>query len=195
VRTPGEPSQAAAVAEGEAFAATIGAPRKRLFGKSGRVRERPGPYFDGGFGVGKIHLLASLWHAAPAPKAYGTFVEFTNLVGVLGFAEAVRRLAGHRLVAIDEFELDDPGDTMLITWLLTELTAVGVRWPPGSPCCGWTARTTGTAACLPPRSRCPTTSWPPALRRLPARHWTISTRCAPTWPGCTPPATGGWWPA
>lgn len=124
---PDEPSQAAAVRAGEAFAAAIGAPRKRrLFGGGKKSVERPGLYFDGGFGVGKTHLLASLWHAVPEPKAYGSFVELTNLVGALGFAESVRRLAGHRLLAIDEFELDDPGDTTLVNRLLRELTDAGV---------------------------------------------------------------------
>jgi cell division protein ZapE len=126
---PDEPSQAAAVRAGEAFAATVGTPRKsglrRLFG-GGKPVERPGLYFDGGFGVGKTHLLASLWHAVPQPKAYGSFVELTNLVGALGFAETVRRLADHRLLAIDEFELDDPGDTTLVNRLLRELTDAGV---------------------------------------------------------------------
>ena len=67
-----------------------------------------------------------MWHAVPGPKAYGTFVELTNLVGVLTFPEAVKRLSGHRLLAIDEFELDDPGDTMLVTRLIKELIAHGV---------------------------------------------------------------------
>lgn len=124
---PDEPSQAAAVVAGEAFAARVAAPKpRRGLLRRPRNTESPGLYFDGGFGVGKTHLLASLWHAVPAPKAYGTFVELTHLVGALGFAEAVRRLSGHRLLAIDEFELDDPGDTMLVTRLLTELTDAGV---------------------------------------------------------------------
>ncbi|HEY2698291.1 MAG TPA: cell division protein ZapE [Pseudonocardiaceae bacterium] len=126
---PDEPTQAAAVRAGEAFAATVGAPRKsglrRLFGGNKPI-ERSGLYFDGGFGVGKTHLLASVWHAVPEPKAYGSFVELTNLVGALGFAETVRRLAGHRLLAVDEFELDDPGDTTLVNRLLRELTDAGV---------------------------------------------------------------------
>jgi cell division protein ZapE len=130
---PDEPSQAAAVAAGEAFASVVAAGRqrasglRRLFGRgSGAPTQRPGLYFDGGFGVGKTHLLASLWHAVPEPKAYGSFVELTHLVGALGFAEAVRRLSGHRLLAIDEFELDDPGDTTLVNRLLRELTDAGV---------------------------------------------------------------------
>jgi cell division protein ZapE len=92
--------------------------------------EPGGVYLDGGYGVGKTHLLASLWHAAPAPreqKAFGTFVELTNLVGALGFQRAVEALRGHRLVCIDEFELDDPGDTVLVSTLLGRLADAGVR--------------------------------------------------------------------
>ncbi|WP_034272665.1 cell division protein ZapE [Haloechinothrix halophila] len=132
VPNPDEPSQAAAVAEGTAFAERVsGGTGKRgrlrsLFGSRSSDATR-GLYFDGGFGVGKTHLLASLWHEVPGPKAYGTFVELTNLVGALGFTEAVRRLSGHTLLAIDEFELDDPGDTMLVTRLLQELMATGVH--------------------------------------------------------------------
>lgn len=62
----------------------------------------------------------------PGPKAYGTFVEYTHLVGAVGFADTVRQLGDHRLVAVDEFELDDPGDTMLMTRLLGELSDAGV---------------------------------------------------------------------
>lgn len=133
VPNPAEPSQAAAVSACAAFAERAGAFRggKRLGGLFGRKRpaeQQPaGLYLDGGFGVGKTHLLASTWHAATGPKSYATFVELTHLVGVLGFTEAVRQLSGHRLLAVDEFELDDPGDTMLITRLLGELLDAGVR--------------------------------------------------------------------
>lgn len=82
---------------------------------------------DGGFGVGKTHLLASLWHEAVGLKMYCTFVELTNLVGALGMAAAVQALSGYRLVCIDEFELDDPGDTMLISRLLGQLVGAGVE--------------------------------------------------------------------
>jgi cell division protein ZapE len=105
--------------------------------RSGLFRKRTsaaptagGVYLDGGFGVGKTHLLASLWHAVDAPrekKAYGTFVEYTSLVGALGFATAVERLSDFALVCIDEFELDDPGDTVLVSTLLTRLSDRGVR--------------------------------------------------------------------
>ncbi|WP_326947759.1 cell division protein ZapE [Amycolatopsis sp. NBC_01307] len=131
IPNPDEPSQAAAVEACAAFAGRIGArPEKkkfRLFGGSSSAPSGPmGLYLDGGFGVGKTHLLASAWHAAPSPKAYGTFVELTHLVGALGFPEAVRRLSEHRILAIDEFELDDPGDTTLVTRLLQELMDAGV---------------------------------------------------------------------
>lgn len=84
-------------------------------------------YLDGGFGVGKTHLLASLTHQVGVDQtAYGTFVEFTNLVGALGFANTVTALATKKLVCIDEFELDDPGDTVLMSRLLRELADRGI---------------------------------------------------------------------
>lgn len=89
--------------------------------------ELPGVYLDGGFGVGKTHLLASLWHVAHGPKYFGTFIEYTALVGALGYAQAVELLRGAKLICIDEFELDDPGDTMLMTRFLGELMASGTR--------------------------------------------------------------------
>ncbi|QUQ67453.1 cell division protein ZapE [Kutzneria sp. CA-103260] len=129
IPNPDEPSQAAAVQAGKAFADKIAkASQSRSWVKSlfaAKEQGKRGLYLDGGFGVGKTHLLASLWHAVPGPKAYGTFVELTHLVGALGFMEAVKRLSEHRLLAIDEFELDDPGDTTLVTRLLQELTAAG----------------------------------------------------------------------
>ncbi|MEW1865469.1 cell division protein ZapE [Streptomyces sp. NPDC088194] len=137
VPDPAQPSQSRAVRALEEFAAGLGGPaqgtaRRRWF--RGKVPERPatpgGIYLDGGYGVGKTHLLASLWHATDAPpaqKAFGTFVELTNLVGALGFRPAVDALSSHRLVCIDEFELDDPGDTVLVSTLLARLAAAGVR--------------------------------------------------------------------
>ncbi|MDP1875983.1 MAG: cell division protein ZapE [Actinomycetota bacterium] len=124
-----EPSQAAAVAALRPFGERISTPqgaRRGLFRRAAPPEGRTGIYLDGGFGVGKTHLLASLWHAVPGPKRYGTFLEYTNLVGALGFRTAVDALARSRLVCIDEFELDDPGDTVLMSTLLGELVAAGV---------------------------------------------------------------------
>ncbi|MGW5350964.1 cell division protein ZapE [Streptomyces sp. NPDC004031] len=131
VADPAQPSQAAAVAKLRAFAGQD-APRarRRWFRSAPPAPAAGGVYLDGGYGVGKTHLLASLWHADPAPrerKAFGTFVELTNLVGALGFQPAVRALGEHRLLCIDEFELDDPGDTVLVSTLLGKLADAGVR--------------------------------------------------------------------
>ncbi len=116
------PSQALALERAQQFVT----PQSRgLFSKQ---KVAPGVYFDGGFGVGKTHLLASLWHAYKGKKAFGAFLEYTSLVGYLGFAEAVVQLAKYELVCIDEFELDDPGDTMILSRLLKELEAKGVRF-------------------------------------------------------------------
>ena len=125
---PDQPSQAAALDRLRHFASGIGrTERRRLFRRPPASSGPTGVYLDGGFGVGKTHLLASLWHLAPAPRAFGTFVEYTNLVGALGFAPAVQALSDHSLVCIDEFELDDPGDTVLMSTLLARLSSSGVR--------------------------------------------------------------------
>jgi cell division protein ZapE len=134
IPNPEEPSQAQAVRDCSAFAERINVDGDRggswlrgLFGRKKTGDGKRGLYLDGGFGVGKTHLLASMWHATEGAKSYGTFVEVTNLVGALGFAETVKRLSEHRLLAIDEFELDDPGDTMLVTQLIAKLTDAGVH--------------------------------------------------------------------
>lgn len=89
---------------------------------------KPGVYLDGGFGVGKTHLLAATYHAIPARRKYfGSFIEYTALVGALGYQNAVSLFRGADLLCIDEFELDDPGDTMVMTRLLGELVASGTR--------------------------------------------------------------------
>jgi cell division protein ZapE len=123
-----EPSQSEALHRLRGFAADVGRrPKRSLFGRSRAPAGPTGVYLDGGFGVGKTHLLASVWHEAPGPKAFGTFVGFTHLVGALGFADTVEALAGCSVVCIDEFELDDPGDTVLMSTLLARLTERGVR--------------------------------------------------------------------
>lgn len=137
VPDPNQPSQTEAVRVLSDFAAGLGGAhasgsgKRKWFGR--KAESKPsgprGVYLDGGYGVGKTHLLASLWHAAPAApslKAFGTFVELTNLVGALGFQQTVRTLSEHRLLCIDEFELDDPGDTVLVSSLLSRLVEAGV---------------------------------------------------------------------
>jgi len=131
---PAEPSQQVSLQRVGAFLASID--RRGSGSAAGRLHrwwqparqpvDPPGLYLDGGFGVGKTHLLAAAWHAAPGPKLFATFVELTHLVGALGFAAAVEQLSAYRLMCIDEFELDDPGDTVLVSSLLGRLVAAGV---------------------------------------------------------------------
>ncbi len=121
---PKIPSQAFAKARVEEFSHPTPT-RKSLFGR--QKGTKPGLYLDGGFGVGKTHLLTALWREHSTSASYGSFVEYTNLVGALGFAQSVETLSKFELICIDEFELDDPGDTVLMSTLLGRLVEQGVR--------------------------------------------------------------------
>ncbi|MGD9620334.1 MAG: cell division protein ZapE [Mycolicibacterium sp.] len=129
---PAEPSQAAAVRSCRQFCEQALRQRdgkKKLFGRR-EVLPGVGLYLDGGFGVGKTHLLASSYYAVAGPpqfkRAFATFGELTQLAGVFGFVECIDLLADYVLVCIDEFELDDPGNTTLISRLLSQLVERGV---------------------------------------------------------------------
>src|ERR1700744_3810070 len=133
---PAEPTQAAAVEACRQFCAQAverRAGRKKLLG--GRaVLPGVGVLLAGGFGVGETHLLASAYYELPGdgpgipdqPKAFATFGELTQLAGVFGYRECIELLAGYTAVCIDEFELDDPGNTTLISRLLSSLVERGV---------------------------------------------------------------------
>jgi cell division protein ZapE len=125
---PTEPSQAAAVHSCRQFceqAVARRAGKKKLFGRR-EALPGVGIYLDGGFGVGKTHLLASSYFDLPEPKVFATFGELTQLAGVFGFVECIELLADYVVVCIDEFELDDPGNTTLISRLLSQLVERGV---------------------------------------------------------------------
>jgi cell division protein ZapE len=95
-----------------------------------RLRRAPaggGVYLDGGFGVGKTHLLAALWHEAGVPAAYLSFDELVYTIGLLGVEGARAAFAGLRLVAVDEWELDDPGNLKLALAFLRGSLADGMR--------------------------------------------------------------------
>ncbi|MBA2667243.1 MAG: cell division protein ZapE [Trueperaceae bacterium] len=122
-----DPSQAAARLRVEAAALATRAPQGRRFG---RWRRRPaaplGLYLDGGFGVGKTHLLAAAFHAAPvASKRYLSFQELVYLIGVMGMRVARERLGDARLYCLDEFELDDPGNTLIVKTFLAHVFESG----------------------------------------------------------------------
>jgi cell division protein ZapE len=202
---PAEPTQAAAVADCQLFceqALERRAGRKRLFGKRAAL-PGVGLYLDGGFGVGKTHLLASIYHRLPDtghPKAFATFGELTQLAGVFGFVECIDLLADYVVVCIDEFELDDPGNTTLISRMLSQLVERGVsvaatsntlpeQLGEGRFAAQDFLREINTLAHILTTVRIEGPDYrhrglPPAPRRHPQRRSTTSTRCAPTWPPC-----------
>lgn len=132
VPSPDHPTQAAARDEMEALVAEVAAgaaPARRRWGRARTETDKtaPGRYVDGGFGVGKTHLLAAAWHAAPPPKAYLTFAALTAVIGFLGMERAVRAFSGYRLVCLDEFELDDVANTLMAVTFLRSIIPAGVR--------------------------------------------------------------------
>lgn len=127
---PRHPSQAQAVERLRAIAAELNRAEggwKRLRAALGGPERGSGVYLDGGFGVGKTHLLASLWHASPGPRAYLSFDELVYAIGLLGVEGARQAFRGMRLVAVDEWELDDPGNLKLAIAFLRGALADGIR--------------------------------------------------------------------
>jgi cell division protein ZapE len=104
--------------------------KKRVVGR--------GFYLDGGFGVGKTHLLAASYHAFTGKKAFLSFQELMFLVGLVRLAGVVAMLSKYDLLVIDEFELDDPANSRIATNMLGQLLDAGVsiittsNTPPGA---------------------------------------------------------------
>ena len=117
---PNQPSQSLAVERLREFVGSItveAEPKRNIFGFRPKQVERsgtPGLYLDGGFGVGKTHLLAASYFEAPAPKAYLSFEELTYTIGAMGMQASLSAFSKYRLICVDEFELDDVGNTMLV---------------------------------------------------------------------------------
>ncbi|MDA0700728.1 MAG: cell division protein ZapE [bacterium] len=124
---PAHPSQAVGRATVEAFAHWQ--PARGRFPWSRVPPPTPaGLYLDGGFGVGKTHLLAAAWHAAPERrKVYLSFAELVAAIGVAGMRAAIETLGAEQLYCIDEFELDDPGNTLIVKTFLASVFARGAR--------------------------------------------------------------------
>jgi cell division protein ZapE len=128
VPDPEHPSQAEALARIEALATPADEGGRGFFGRRRSGAGAAGPaglYLDGGFGVGKTHLIAALWHAHPGPGAYLTFGELTALIGFIGMDDAVAAFADHRLLCLDEFELDDVANTLMTVTFLRRVLAGG----------------------------------------------------------------------
>ena len=129
---PRHPSQSFAAERlqtlaGEMNAAHRGGFLQSLRSRLGRPEPGGGVYLDGGFGVGKTHLLAALWNGAPSPKAYLSFDELVYFIGLAGVNRAREAFSGHRLAAIDEWELDDPGNLKLALAFLRGAVEDGLR--------------------------------------------------------------------
>jgi len=131
---PQHPSQSAALTRLTCLATELcdgdARPRSRwsptaFFRRTRPAARRSGIYLDGGFGVGKTHLLVALWHAAPGPKAYLSFDELMFHVGLAGIQPAAGGFRSYRLIAIDEWELDDPGNLKLALAFLRAIVAGG----------------------------------------------------------------------
>jgi cell division protein ZapE len=129
---PRHPSQASAVSRLRSVVGELRAESGGGFLRRARSAFRApagggGVYLDGGFGVGKTHLLAALWNESPVPKAYLSFDSLTHVSGYMGDPEFRELFLSRRLVCVDEWELDDPGNLTLSLAVLRELLRAGVR--------------------------------------------------------------------
>ena len=100
----------------------------RWFWQEALPAKGEGLYLDGGFGVGKTHLLAAAFHASAIKhKAYLSFQELVYTIGALGKEKAKEAFAPYQLLCIDEFELDDPGNTLIVKSFLADAFARGSK--------------------------------------------------------------------
>lgn len=124
------PSQQQACQLMQTFIQASAAPKKRFrFFHKSKTSGR-GLYIDGGFGVGKTHLLASAYYAAQEQGrqvALMSFQDLMFLIGLLGMGNTVETLKDFELLLIDEFELDDPGNTHMANTLLGQLMPTGTH--------------------------------------------------------------------
>ena len=138
------PSQNEALDKLHQFVSSAQAPYGRferiarsLIGRK-HVEQTQGIYLDGGFGVGKTHLLAATYYAYKGRKAYLSFQELMFAVGLQKLEGTFTTFANYELLLLDEFELDDPANTRIASNLLQKLMDRGVRivttsnTPPGA---------------------------------------------------------------
>jgi cell division protein ZapE len=122
---PGFPSQQSAKERLERFVLE-GVPRKG-FGLFKKTEISPSLYLDGGFGVGKTHLLAATWFESKLEKVFLSFAELVYTIGALGMEKAVQAFGRYKLICLDEFELDDVGNTLMVAMFFGRLIPNGTR--------------------------------------------------------------------
>jgi cell division protein ZapE len=119
---PAHPSQFEARERLIAFAAALTPPANPLLRLLPMRQLAPkGVYLDGGFGVGKTHLLAATYHATPGKRQYLSFAELAYTIARLGMEPTLKAFADTRLLCIDEFELDDVAQTRMASMFLRRL--------------------------------------------------------------------------
>jgi cell division protein ZapE len=121
---PRYPSQRVARDRLESFALRLGQVRRAHL--LGRLIRKPAEgaraiYLDGGYGVGKTHLLAATYHAVQGERLYLSFGEMAYTISRLGLEPTLRAFADTRLLCIDEFELDDVAQTRMAATFLRGL--------------------------------------------------------------------------
>jgi cell division protein ZapE len=122
---PDFPSQQSAKERLERFVLE-GIPRKG-FGLFKKPELGPSLYLDGGFGVGKTHLLAATWFESKLEKVFLSFAELVYTIGALGMEKAVQAFSSYKLICLDEFELDDIGNTLMVAMFFGRLIPNGTR--------------------------------------------------------------------
>jgi cell division protein ZapE len=122
---PRYPAQQATRERLSQFAASINQTRGAdLLGRLMRRGAAAGPralYLDGGYGVGKTHLLAATYHTVNEQRLYLSFAELAYTISRLGLESTLEAMGSTRLLCIDEFELDDVAQTRMAAMFLRRL--------------------------------------------------------------------------
>ena len=126
-----EPSQKLALYQCRLFCkevTTLQLRKKSLLNKR-KILSGNGLYLKGNFGLGKTHLLAGVYFfitKSGFPVIFSKFDDIIQLVGLFGYYETVKILSSYAAICVDDFEFDDPGNTILITKMLPNLVSQGV---------------------------------------------------------------------
>jgi cell division protein ZapE len=100
------------------------APAKRIFSffKPKNTFEKPlNIYIDGSYGIGKTHLLSSVYNMSGLNKAFMSFSEMNYFFHYLGVEKCVQEFSKLDLLLVDEFELDDPAMCLIMVRFFKEV--------------------------------------------------------------------------